>query len=480
MFQFRFLIACLVFSLFVPVRLYGAEPDRTAPGASARPSASGVSSAEGSSAALADRIRNLLDEGFRVRPGSAQAAERLVIAVRREGGGDPRLDYACGLVLLKQSQTRLARLQFEAATRQPGPAYWPAWQAMIRCQFIEKQHESGLVKLEQFAALIGASATGASATGEPSQSETVDPESRNAARWIGQVLGALDKTQGDDPLIKFRARRSEEQICQRLGGRLANEMRAGRDAAERYSDRLTERATLIAAVKAGRRAEERADASEKIDAVRGAIEQQQAVAAGKLDAWKAELDKRLAKLDEQLDELDRDYKFLEKQAASLQESVLLINKEIRLLEIDTSRRGERNPNLADPIAARQSQLLDYQLEQSQTQQRMSNVTQQAQALLEQRIAAIREYAAASGKYREKVEALDRWAARADDQKTQLAAVGASKKAKAALLAGRHRTFGSYIALDLEAERSRLLDSFSETRSDGSQTQDLESTKESAP
>src|SRR5204863_52540 len=67
---------------------------------------------------------------------------------------DTRIDFAHGLVLARQSQMKLANVQFEAAVLQVGPAFWPAWKAAIWSHFVEKRYESGLNRLVEFSILV--------------------------------------------------------------------------------------------------------------------------------------------------------------------------------------------------------------------------------------------------------------------------------------------------------------------------------------
>ena len=104
-------------------------------------------------AALARYLNEAFDEGYVMGPKHLQDAERYLTQARRAAPGDPRTDYVHGLVLLKQSQAKTAVAQFEAAIKHEGGShYWPAWQAAIWGYLVDKQYETGLKKLDEFAA----------------------------------------------------------------------------------------------------------------------------------------------------------------------------------------------------------------------------------------------------------------------------------------------------------------------------------------
>src|SRR5262245_56233983 len=69
-------------------------------------------------AALAGHLKEAFEEGFVIGPRHLQEAVKRLNLARRAAPGDPRVDYAHGLVLLKQSQTKPAVAQFEAAVKQ--------------------------------------------------------------------------------------------------------------------------------------------------------------------------------------------------------------------------------------------------------------------------------------------------------------------------------------------------------------------------
>src|SRR5262245_7096711 len=126
----RIAIVCAaVGASFAVVAVRAADGEKTLP--AARP-------------AVIEAIKNLLDEGFASGPKHLPVAQKKYQVARKVAGEDPRLDYAYGLVLLKQAQHKQALVQFEAAIGRPGPAYWPAWQALIWGRLVERQHEKGL------------------------------------------------------------------------------------------------------------------------------------------------------------------------------------------------------------------------------------------------------------------------------------------------------------------------------------------------
>lgn len=412
---------------------------------------------------LAARIKTLLDEGFVVGPGRVQAAQQQVAAARSIAAGDPRLDYAYGLVLLKQSQPSQARVQFDAATRRPGDAYWSAWQALIRSQLIEKQYDDGLTRLEDFARLVRNS----------SAEDANSPAQRDAARWIGGVLEALGITvlpakAGD------RLALSEIRLRQAVGDALWQEVQAGGNAVRAHYEKLVAESERTGELVAVKKEQERSDQAEKVEATLSGIDQERKESGRTAQELKKQLEDDLAKLDKQLGGLERDYQFFERQATSIQQSWIAIGPEITLMQSRLAPLRQAQPTSAlrmvtgsDPFLQRlgeqrlallQNQMAAYEREYAAAGLRMTQLSQQANVVVQQRASVVRQYEAATGKLVRKNAALDKWAVRANDKKKGLAAA-AAKPTKPAANDARLRSFGTYVPLDLEAEKKRLLDSF---------------------
>ena len=403
----------------------------------------------GESPTLAAQIETLLDEGFVFAPGRARAAQKQAAAARNAAVNDPRLDYAYGLVLLKQSQPGLAKAQFEAAVKDAPRAYWPAWQALIRLQLIDQQYEHGLTRLDEFAALVHRSV----------EIDTITPAQRAAARWIGLVIGAVDQT-ADKSKIGKRLNQAELRIRAALGAELSHELQLGIEAAQQRHAELAEQAALAEELSARKKDQKRVQEAEKIETNLSGIDQEKKDA----DRTKADLKKtfeeQLTKHEKQLGELERDYLFFQKQAASIEQSYLMIGRQMTALQLESSSPRGR-AILQQRLAQLQGQMAAYEQEYAASTLKMGQATQQANVVVQQRAGVVQQYEAATGELVKKNAALDKWAARANDKKKKLTtAGGAAGKAKSA---NRHdaklHALAAYVPFELEAEKQQLLESF---------------------
>src|SRR5262249_765667 len=127
-------------------------------------------------------------------------------------------DYAHGLVLLKQSQLKPAVAQFEAAFKQDDGRYWPAWQAAIWGQIVDKQYETGLKKLDEYAAVVQAA----------EKPDEISKAQREAHRWIGQLIEALSRC-ADSKKIHDLLAAHQVQLLETFGDELSEEVEAGRE-----------------------------------------------------------------------------------------------------------------------------------------------------------------------------------------------------------------------------------------------------------
>src|SRR5579863_4234020 len=156
--------------------------------------------AEVDEAAIEGHLRAAFDEGYIVGPRRLQAAQKHLADARRLAPGDPRIDYATGLVFLKQGQVKPATAQFDSAIRREGTAYWPAWQAVIWAHLSEKQYETGLARLDEFAVIVR----------KAEQPDELSEAQREAARWVGQLFEAVSRwpesRKFDDLLVEHQVK----------------------------------------------------------------------------------------------------------------------------------------------------------------------------------------------------------------------------------------------------------------------------------
>lgn len=404
---------------------------------------------------LAEPLQRLFDEGYIVGPKHLQEAQKYAAQARKLAPGDPRVDYAHGLVLLKQSQVKPAIGQFEAAVKHDGAPNWPAWQALVWAQLSEKHYDQGLAKLVEFATLVRNSEP----PGEISEAQRVQ------ARWVGQLLEACARC-ADSKKVHDQLADVEVQMLDAFGDELSDELDAGREflrAREFALDQAAGAARKTADKTHDRRKQDKAARLDKdLEGIGKAKEN----AAKSAEEWKKWLDDTLTQSDKQLGRLEGDYKFLEQRAASLDQSITLVGRELTALNLTLNTVNLRTmdpytaANAQQQLAQRQNAMLNYQVDYNATIGRMNDVALQGNQMMEARLAAIKSYETATGDLVKKSVGLDRWTARLKDQKKKLTVQKpGGKSGKKAVADSKPPSFKTILPLDLEGERDRLLATF---------------------
>lgn len=443
---------------------------RSADDAPAVPSSSPSSPAAASSSptspfpeaapALVTGVEELLEEGFKVGPRQLSLIKKKLEAARAQSADDdPRLDYAYGIILVRQSQIKAAVVQFESAVNRKGPAYWPAWQALIWGQLIDRQYDKGLRRLDEFAKLAGTTEEGAE----------VSDAQRDAARWMGEILEALDLTVAGkkfhDTIVEHDA-----TIREALGDELSEVLDTGRDIVHERDLEFTQKAGQSRDELEKKLARRRKGQKGKFDSDLVDFDKEKENNARSADEWKKWLDETLEKVDKQLGELEKEYQFQQKRAESLQQSILVAGKELTLLNVQLNVIGGQPlgggifqmqmGRMQQQAILRQNQLMNYQLEYNATIGRMSQTAQQGQAVHRERGAVVQKYEKATGSLVKKNAELDRWAARVAEKKKKLDVQGVGKPKGARSAADRRiPSLKSYVPFDVDAERARVLEAY---------------------
>jgi hypothetical protein len=147
----------------------------------------------------------LLEEGLAGRRDRLDAAKQHYKQAYRICANDPRLYYACGLVLLKHNRPLDAKRQFERGCEQEGVACLPAWQALILCNVKDKKYHSALSDLGRLAQSLE--------NGRGRDAVTSDPES---AQWIGRMMGFLEQTAANRRTVKEGLTWRDQEIRETL------------------------------------------------------------------------------------------------------------------------------------------------------------------------------------------------------------------------------------------------------------------------
>jgi hypothetical protein len=410
---------------------------------------------EADAAALAGHLKEAFDEGYIVGPKRLHEAQKLLAQARRVAPADPRVDFANGLVLLKQGQTKPAVVQFEAALAREGSAYWPAWQAAIWAHLVEKQYEQGLKRLDEFAALVK----------NAEKPDEISEMQREAARWVGQLLEAVahvpESRKFDDLLAEHQVK-----VLDTFGDKLSEALDEGRELIRARQFELDQAAGTARSTAQKKKKNRDDDKSAKIEKDLEGAGQEKEKAKKTEQEWKQWLDDMLAASDKLLGQLERDYQFLDKRAESLMQSYTLAGTQLTALNLSLSTPNRNTTpfamqNLQQTSIAVQNQMLGYQLEYNATLGRMADAAQRGQQAMQQRAEGIKQYEEATGQLVKKKAELDKWTARMKAEKQKIAAQKPAAK-KGAVDKKQPFTLKTVLPLDLEHERTHLLASFEAT------------------
>ncbi len=404
-----------------------------------------------------EHLVEMFKVGFDPGPDHLKQARRKYDAAREAAKGDPRIDYAFGLVLVKQMRNQEAVLQFQAVTRQSRTECWPAWQALIWVHLISKDYVAGHERLKDYVRLIA----------DPQL--TVDQDERQqAAEWIGQVVAALKKSV-DTVKQREALVRLDESMQEILGPNLQSSFERGKQGVQTLNSVMEEDVQQTREAAQAKSQKERAEKEAQVAKDLEASAEKREVLKKSAEDGKKYFDEQLAAFDKQLTRLERDYDFLQKRALSISTSQLQLNAEFALLEKQTNNtnntnsRNSRSAGLTQAYQQRKAvlevQQVKYQVELDQTMVAAVAVSQKAQAVAGQRVATVKQYERATGQLVQQDSKLDQWQDRLKKDGDKLKAPAKNKPAVVTTKIQQTRSFRTYVDLDLALERDRLLDSF---------------------
>ncbi|MFN0053815.1 MAG: hypothetical protein ACKV0T_16675 [Planctomycetales bacterium] len=408
------------------------------------------------SATLAERISELLEEGYQSGPKHFQAAQKQLAQVHKLADQEPLLEYAWGLVLLKQSQPKPAAGQFEAALNRGGEPFWPAWRGLIWSLLSDRQYEKGLKRLDEFARMVQKSAP----VEEPTASQ------REAASWMGQALEALDNSVSAKPLQELIDQHAVT-LRQTLSDELYEAFDLGREVVQERAHQLLEQAGQEQEAAARKDQRRKAGQAGKLKNDQDDLDKIKESTSKSVEDWKRWLDDALGKADKQLSQLEKDYSFLQKRAQSLDQSITALGRDLTAMQLqmqapDANTRMLPIQQLQNEqrMIQRQNQLLNYQIEYNATIGRMGQVAQQGTAAMRQRAAIVQKYEKATGTLVKKSADLEKWATRLADKKEKLELQTVAKAKKAKTPAERKVTllFKNFFPFDHDESRTQLLES----------------------
>lgn len=400
------------------------------------------------------KIAEMFQVGFERGSNPQKEARRLYESALSLSKNDPRVDYAFGLVLLKQVKNKEAMSQFQQAVNSSGSTYLPAVQALIWMNFVAKDYPAGYEQLRSYAKRVATS-------------EMETSEKEQAAEWIGQVLAALQMSV-DSIKQRDTLKREDEAVTGLLGTSLKSALSDGRVRVHSLHALMEGDIQQAREIAQAKEQKERADKEAQVAKnLESSAEKREELKKSSEDSKKA-FEQQIAAFDKQLARLERDYDFLQKRVLSLTASQIQINGEMALLSQQSTSAQPRNANpfgqqqLAQAYQQRMSlleaQAFRYQFELDQTLASTINLSQRAQVVAGQRTATVRQYERLTGQIVQQDSALDKWQERLKKDGEKLKE---QPKPKGAVTnkVQQVKSFRTYVDLDLNLERDRVLDSF---------------------
>jgi len=415
----------------------------------------------------AEDVQKGLTEGFRIGSKNLQSANGRFDSARRAAAGDPRIDYAQGLVLAKQVQWSAAQSQFEHGTNRPGQPYWPVWQAWVWCAFRDKQPEQGFTRLVDMSKRIAAQAKAVPlakvappvglkpvviqvGAAQPATARLPTAEIQ-AAKSLGRLIAAATLFDTTVKLKLVRAR-SLIQMQDLLGDELYAAVEAGQDEFDAEQEENLEQAIETADAKSKREQQVTEVEQAKLEGslTKAAIEKAETKKSA--EEWKKWLDTEIETIDKDLKALEKDYKFGQQRADSLTESIRIVGQELTLLSANEPRvNSPLRGNWENQYVSRQGQLSQYQGELTNTSQALAELARQGSIKVAIRIQTTQQYEQATGTLLDRSSDLDNWSKRLASKMTKL-----QVKAAKPVNPEPPTSFTSYLPLELEAERDRVL------------------------
>jgi len=402
--------------------------------------------ASASDGPLGKRVANLFQIGYGRGPRAASDTQRAYESLRTSADGDPRIDFAHGLIQLRQLKQSDAQSDFIAATKRPGKIYLPAWETLIWCNFVGKEFDEGLETLVKFARLVQES------------KDLTDSVRRDEVYWVGRVMAAaelsLDSVQSRESWLQAEMKLTTlyhpDWIESYHGGKEDVHVRHGLLEDEIRQAREKSKVRQAAAI------EKKQDRLEKsLDNARTKRENLKKSAADAKD----DLDDLSASFEKQMQRLEKDYSFLERRGMTLLNSMLLLDQQINT-PTQSFRNQPATVNNPQKMALYQNQRLVLETEFQRVAYLSQQVSTNAERLMQQRSEFLQQHQRATGEMSQEAAALEKWRDRTLKQASVL------KKNEATLNAQFDpakvqsvSSFRTYIELDLNAERDKVLQSF---------------------
>ncbi|MBC8113031.1 MAG: hypothetical protein H7062_01515, partial [Candidatus Saccharimonas sp.] len=396
------------------------------------------------------------DDGFKRGPKVLPDAQRRYETLRSDSQNDPRIDYALGLVYLRQLKNKEAQTQFLLATKRTGEPYWPAWQALIWTHGTAKETTVAYERLTEMAKRL---VKLDNAPELDAVAEQVD--------WIGQSMAAFEKM-GETTKAREAWMRQDETLRELFAGKLLGAYNSGLEEVHTRHALLEDDIRTTRDKTLEKREQERIEKQSKVGKDLESTKEKRDGLKKTAEEWKKILDDQLLNFDKQLSRLERDHTFLEKRGQSIVESQIQLGREMTLLQQRASAGNQPNnqfgtqTNYEAQMDQLQLQKVRYQAEYDQTLVAAQQVTQKAQGLIQQRNGVVQQYQKATGQLVQQDASLDKWQGRLKKDTEKLKAPADDKVPAVTNKIKQVRSFRTYIELDVIEQRDRLLDSFGVT------------------
>jgi hypothetical protein len=393
-----------------------------------------------SGAEPAPEWKQLFDSGFQRGAAPGRIAREAYGELKKQAPADPRVDYAWGLVKLRQSQIRTAETAFADAA-DLDPDYLPARRAWLWTLVLQKKFADATKQLDALATRLG------------DENSKLPPAARHeSAAWLGALSAAVELSLPEGKTHDTLAAEFE-RAGNTLGKNLAAAFHEGRKSfQEKVAREETEEAASTGAdngskssVQEKRQQQEEERLSRSQAKAEGAKENLKRSA----EEWQKWYDAEIARSNRQLQDLEREMNGIGSRMVQVQrEYQLAAAQEAQLLR----QKPKAGSSAAAELSNVQSRKNALAGEGANLTLSLAQTQQQSRAALAKRSLIVQQFQKATGQIVKQDAAVARLQDRMDAKEKEL-------QNSPAKTAPAQRTgtpaFRSLFDLDEDAERGRL-------------------------
>jgi len=288
------------------------------------------------------------------------------------------------------------------------------------------------------------------------------PTKAAAAYWVGRVVGFLEGP-GNNRKVTEAFEKPDRDYRELLAEAFHDPFEAGVAATRNEHQNFL---AAIDALEKNSQSDQDGKRQDQRDAIadrRGELEEKQDNIHRTKEQWKEWLDDQLQQADETLERLEKDYVALEERAVSIQRSIRTLGFEINLLTQIADGRVD-DPTLSRTGARRElflrnQQLLEYRTQLNAASRQAEIVKRNAQATINQRGAAEKRYEKETKTILAKNKKLAIWSKRLERKEQRLEDKPLPLAAELVAAKRRLDMLRSYVPLDWDIEKARILKSY---------------------